>query len=264
MAHQRGSNGSFRKFQLKIALVAACAISGCAAQAPAPTTAAFNSRYGSYEARGSTVHIVRPGDTLYRIAQSYGISVERLERANRISDPRNLRVGQRLTIPAGDYAGSYAYGSAFAGANPWSGVPRGPREFAWPVASGTLSSPFGMRHGTMHEGVDIAAPEGTPVRAAGSGAVIYVGRLRGYGNVVILQHSGGYTTVYAHNERNFVRDGQTVERGQEIAEIGETGRATGPNLHFEVRYHNAAENPMAFLPDPNQSAGISFARANAD
>ena len=263
MAHRRGSNGSFRKFQLKIALAAACAISGCAAQAPAPT-AAFSPSYHSYESRGATIHVVRPGDTLYRIAQAYGVSVESLARANQIPDPRDLRVGERLTIPSSGYAGRYAYGNAFAGTNPWNGVPRGPREFAWPVAAGTLSSPFGMRHGTMHEGVDIAAPEGTPVRAAGSGAVIYSGRLRGYGNVVILQHSGGYTTVYAHNERNFVRDGQMIERGQVIAEIGETGRATGPNLHFEVRYHNEAENPMAFLPDPNRSAGISFARASAN
>lgn len=261
MAHQSGSNSFRIKFRLALTIAAALALPGCAAQSSAPSRFAYQS-HGS-ESHGATIHIVRPGDTLYRIAQTYGISTASLVRANHIANPKDLRVGEALTIPAGDEFGNYARASAFSGANPWIGVPRGAREFAWPVASGTLSSPFGMRHGTMHKGVDIAAPEGTAVRAAGSGTVIYAGRLRGYGNVVILQHNGGYSTVYAHNERNFVRAGQSVARGQAIAEIGATGRATGPNLHFEVRYNNEAENPMAFLPNPNQSDGIGFARASA-
>jgi len=112
----------------------------------------------------------------------------------------------------------------------------------------------------MHEGVDIAAPAGTPVNAAGAGVVIYTGWLHGYGNVVILQHSGGYVTVYGHDRRNLVRDGEHVARGQEIGEIGATGRATGPNLHFEIRYDNHPQNPLAYLPRPQPASGISFAR----
>jgi murein DD-endopeptidase MepM/ murein hydrolase activator NlpD len=90
--------------------------------------------------------------------------------------------------------------------------------------------------------------------------VIFVGHLHGYGNVVIIQHSGGYVTVYGHNQRNLVNDGASVVRGQQIAEMGSSGRASGPNLHFEVRYNNEAENPLAYLPEPNSSTGISFAR----
>jgi murein DD-endopeptidase MepM/ murein hydrolase activator NlpD len=116
-----------------------------------------------------------------------------------------------------------------------------------------------MRHGVMHDGIDIAAPAGTPVRAADDGVVLYSGRLRGYGNVVILQHSGGYVTVYGHNERNLVREGDRVARGQDIAELGATGRASGPNLHFEIRYENQAQNPLAYLPAREPPSEANFA-----
>jgi murein DD-endopeptidase MepM/ murein hydrolase activator NlpD len=117
-----------------------------------------------------------------------------------------------------------------------------------------------MRHGAMHDGIDIAAPIGTPILAADNGVVIFAGRLRGYGNVVIIQHSANYATVYGHNERILTREGEAVRRGEEIALMGMTGRATGPNLHFEVRYGNRPQNPLAYLPPPAASAGISFAR----
>lgn len=126
--------------------------------------------------------------------------------------------------------------------------PRSARQFGWPVTVGYVSSGFGMRHGAMHHGIDIAAPSGTPVHAADSGVVIYAGWLRGYGNVVIIRHSLDYVTVYAHNQANLVREGQEVRRSQVIAQVGRTGRATGPNLHFEVRYDNVAENPLSHLP----------------
>ena len=99
--------------------------------------------------------------------------------------------------------------------------------------------------------------------AADEGVVIFAGRLRGYGNAVIIQHSGGYVTVYAHNERNLAREGESVFRGQQIAEMGATGRASGPNLHFEVRYEKHAQNPLAYLPRPQPASGISFARNGA-
>jgi len=207
-------------------------------------------------------HTVAPGETVYRIAHQYGIGTDRLMAANGIGDPRDLRVGQLLVIPGvnvDDTSMPPATASAFGLPNPWS-VPRADRQFAWPVIAGMVSSPFGMRNGAMHDGVDIAAPAGTPVYAADDGSVIFVGHLHGYGNVVIVQHSDGYTTVYGHNRRNLVNDGARVARGQEIAEIGASGRASGPNLHFEVRYNNQAENPLAYLPEPNGTTGISFAR----
>jgi len=216
-----------------------------------------------YPSHAGAVHIVEPGDTLYHIAQEYNVSVEMLMTANGISDPRELRTGEHLMIPGRHGAGveeqDFATASALGYGNPWDVAPAD-RQFAWPVASGTVSSPFGMRHGAMHEGIDIAAPLGTPILAADSGRVIFTGRLRGYGNVVIIQHSGNYATVYGHNARILTREGASVARGQEIAEMGMTGRATGPNLHFEVRYDNRPQNPLAYLPRPAAEGGITFAR----
>ena len=227
-------------------MLALAGATGCFSQRPAP-------RYNPPLSRsyGRQTHTVARGETIYHIAHEYGVTPERLMAANGIGDARGLRVGEMLVIPAN--------GLAAASLGPpeiWT--PRADRQFAWPVMAGTLTSPFGMRHGVMHDGIDIAAPEGTPVRAADDGSVIYSGHLRGYGNVVIVQHSGGYVTVYGHNERNLVREGERVSRGQEIAELGATGRASGPNLHFEIRHDNQAENPLAFLP-PREPAGSSFA-----
>jgi murein DD-endopeptidase MepM/ murein hydrolase activator NlpD len=100
----------------------------------------------------------------------------------------------------------------------------------------------------MHEGVDIAAPAGTPVRAAAAGQVIFVGRMRGYGNLVIVQHQDHFVSVYAHDSANLVREGQIVRQGQVIGRVGRSGRTTGANLHFEVRYNNIARNPLLYLP----------------
>jgi murein DD-endopeptidase MepM/ murein hydrolase activator NlpD len=120
--------------------------------------------------------------------------------------------------------------------------------FDWPVIEGTVSSGFGIRHGAMHEGVDIAAPVGTPVRAAANGRVIFAGRMRGYGRLVIIQHDHHYVTVYAHDSANLVREGDIVSRGQLIGRVGRSGHATGANLHFEVRHNNIASNPLLYLP----------------
>jgi murein DD-endopeptidase MepM/ murein hydrolase activator NlpD len=117
----------------------------------------------------------------------------------------------------------------------------------WPV-EGTLSSPFGRRDGRVHDGIDVAVAEDTPVRAACDGVVAYAGNgLRGYGNVVIVQHAGALATVYAHNRALDVRQGELVTRGQVIARSGQTGRATAPHLHFEVRKDSIARDPLGYL-----------------
>jgi murein DD-endopeptidase MepM/ murein hydrolase activator NlpD len=226
---------------------------GCSASAPRTPPLA---RYGG--TRHPVEHLVRPGETVYHIAHAYGVSVGRLMEANHLSDARDLRVGQSLLIP-----GSYTYaslggGESAAGAM-WR-VPRASRQFAWPLWSGTVTSGFGMRHGAMHDGVDIAAPLGTAVHAAGSGVVVFVGRLNGYGATVIIRHSDNYVTVYGHNSRILVSEGSSVVRGQTIAEVGTSGRTTGPNLHFEVRYDNHAYNPLSYLTPPGPSPMESFAR----
>jgi murein DD-endopeptidase MepM/ murein hydrolase activator NlpD len=122
-----------------------------------------------------------------------------------------------------------------------------------------VSSGFGVRNGAMHQGIDIAAPEGTPVHAADAGTVIFSGALHGYGNVVIISHEDDYATVYGHNEVNLVREGTRGVRGQTIARIGTSGRTSGANLHFEVRYENVAHNPLAYLPEPPAAPGITYA-----
>ncbi len=233
-----------------LAIAAVIAVAGCAAS-PRPQ------QYSGIMRR-PVEHVVRPGETAYHIAHVYGVSVERLMEANHLGNSRDLRVGQRLLIP-----GAYAYaalgGAGHAPGAMWN-VPRAARQFAWPVWSGTVTSGFGMRHGTMHDGVDIAAPIGTPIHAAGSGVVIFAGRLNGYGNTVIIRHSDNYVTVYGHNSRNLVSEGAHVTRGQDIAELGTSGRTTGPNLHFEVRYDNLAYNPLSYLAPPGPSSTMSFAR----
>jgi murein DD-endopeptidase MepM/ murein hydrolase activator NlpD len=224
--------------------LAAIAITGCFSPSPPPPSSVLTAHPLS--------HRVQPGETIYHIARIYAVSPARLMTVNGLSDPRHLVVGQMLIIPLN-------HRTAAASLSLWP-VTRAERQFAWPVSGGLVSSPFGIRNGVMHDGVDIVAETGTPVHAADYGTVIFAGRLRGYGNAVILQHSGGYVTVYGHNQRNLVRYGAEVVRGQEIAELGSTGRATGPNLHFEVRFRGQPQNPLAYLPPPAPGSGISFAR----
>ena len=113
---------------------------------------------------------------------------------------------------------------------------------------GELTSRFGRRRGRRHEGIDVANRSGTEVRAAEGGRVIYSARLGAYGNVVIVRHDARYETVYAHNRRNRVRKGSHVRKGQVIAELGSTGNATGPHLHFEIRENDRARDPLLYLP----------------
>jgi len=234
-----------------VALAISIALAGCGDNSPPPSSLPIGSQR-------PVSHVVAPGETVYHIATEYGVSVGRLMSANGISDPRELRVGQVLTIPGAYRAASI--GTASRGVHRYTGE-RASRQFSWPVQNGVVSSGFGIRNGAMHSGVDIAAPVGTPVLAADSGVVIFSGTLHGYGNTVIIRHDDEYATVYGHNSRNLVSEGARVTRGQEIGEIGRTGRTTGANLHFEVREDNVARDPLAFLPEPATSDGISFAAA---
>jgi murein DD-endopeptidase MepM/ murein hydrolase activator NlpD len=114
-------------------------------------------------------------------------------------------------------------------------------------ARGRLSSPFGRRWGKMHEGIDLAGPTGTPIEAADSGKISFVGRRSGYGLCVMINHGNGLQTLYGHTSKVFVKAGQSVAKGQRIASIGSTGRSTGPHLHFEVRKNGIPVNPLAYI-----------------
>jgi lipoprotein NlpD len=119
--------------------------------------------------------------------------------------------------------------------------------FSWPVR-GKLIQPFSGTSSAPHDGIDIGNTPGSPILAAADGKVIFSDRLSSYGNVIIVEHSGGFTTVYAHNERNLVRKGARIRRGERIAILGASGRARSPHLHFEVRKENIARNPLYYLP----------------
>jgi murein DD-endopeptidase MepM/ murein hydrolase activator NlpD len=218
--------------------------------------------------------VVQEGETLYRIARQYGVDLDELMDLNQISDPRTLAVGRELALPPRrESAGGTPTRAASAQVQaPASGAPRDSsaggvsREaptspaasvrsapsgdapsFIWPV-KGVVYSRFGARGASRHDGIDIAAPEGTPILAAAEGEVIYSGVQRGYGNLVILRHVGGLVTIYAHNRENLVREGDRVGKGQTIGKVGRTGRATGPHVHFEVRRGTKPIDPQTVLP----------------
>lgn len=120
--------------------------------------------------------------------------------------------------------------------------------FIWPVPSSKkVSSHFGKRRGKHHDGVDIPAITGTNILASASGKVTYSGRMRGYGKIIVIKHDNGYHTVYAHNSKHFVKKGQSVSQGEVIAQVGSTGRSSGPHLHFEIRRNNKVRNPALYL-----------------
>jgi murein DD-endopeptidase MepM/ murein hydrolase activator NlpD len=129
-----------------------------------------------------------------------------------------------------------------------SGAPvvSGSGQLSWPV-SGPVTSGFGSRWGRMHEGIDIAVGQGTPVHAAAAGSIIYAGWMEGYGNLVVIDHGNGLSTAYGHNSTLASSVGQTVSAGQVIAYSGSTGHSTGPHVHFEVRVNGAPVDPLGYL-----------------
>lgn len=128
------------------------------------------------------------------------------------------------------------------------GHARPPFQLSWPLAQLAVTSPFGNRNRDFHEGVDFRASRGTAVFAAHGGRVVYSGsQIRGYGRMVVIKGAQGVSTVYAHNSRLLVKKGARVKEGQKIALSGNTGRSSGPHLHFEVRQGTQALDPMAWL-----------------
>jgi len=196
-------------------------------------------------------HLVERGESLYRIGQAYGVSPETLARVNGIKDADRIEVGQTIVIPHAHRqlpVGVITPERARDDRPAPPELPRGASPFVWPVEAGVLSSSFGPRGDSHHDGIDISTPEGTPVRAARAGRVLYSDRLRGYGNLVIIAHDEGYATVYAHNRENRRRAGEDVRQGDVIGVVGSTGKTSGPNLHFEIRKDNVARNPLFYLP----------------
>jgi murein DD-endopeptidase MepM/ murein hydrolase activator NlpD len=185
---------------------------------------------------------VRPGETLAAIGRLYGVNWQTLAKVNHLVDSNHIEVGQTIWIPS--QAGTGGSGVP-ALAVPSRFVPD--RRLHWPTA-GVLSSGFGMRGGRLHGGIDISGERGTPIVAVDEGVVMFSGRgPDGYGNVVMLDHGNGLMTLYAHNERNVVRQGQRVRRGQTVALMGDSGRASGTHVHFEVHQHGRLVDPLRWL-----------------
>jgi murein DD-endopeptidase MepM/ murein hydrolase activator NlpD len=229
----------------------------------------YDQVYNEYGDPKGVYHPVKKGQTLYSIAKAYGISAEELQRINGIRDPSDMDVGHHLWIPDRDRV---VYVAPTVDRAPGVSQPpvspkkksiakRKPapsrkksksatakRKLMWPVRGGVLTSRFGTRGGKNHHGIDIGARRGTPIRAAGPGTVKFSGwGPTGYGLMVIIKHPGNLTTVYAHNSRNLVKKGSKVKRGQMIARVGKTGRASGPHVHFEVRNDTHPKNPLLYV-----------------
>jgi murein DD-endopeptidase MepM/ murein hydrolase activator NlpD len=135
-----------------------------------------------------------------------------------------------------------------------AGRARGASRFVWPV-NGQLASEYGSKgEGLQNDGINIAAPKGTPVKAAASGVVAYAGNeIRGFGNLLLIRHADGWMTAYAHNDKLLVQRGDTVEQGQPIAHVGQTGNVVSPQLHFEIRRGKRAVDPLDQLGSQRSS-----------
>lgn len=229
-------------------------------------------------------HVVEPGQTLYRIARTYAVDEAHLAKVNRIDNPRRLEAGQRLYIPGATHPRQVSVDPPKAPPAPVVPPPPakaakpkpapssvktksvakkpvpigtaeeipGPRPvpgtFVWPVR-GQIVTDFGTAEGKSSKGIEIAVPHGTPVTAAAAGKVIYSGNgIRGYGNLIILEHADNFFTVYGFNAKNLVAVDSFVGQGDRIALSGAPSGGKSPRLHFEIRKGKTAANPIFYLP----------------
>jgi murein DD-endopeptidase MepM/ murein hydrolase activator NlpD len=192
-------------------------------------------------------YVVQAGETLAQLAARAGVPIDDLREINGLQPGEAVSPGRLLYVLYGEKGITPRIQESPA--EIVGSTPIEPARMRWPLAVPQLSSPFGFRQGRSHDGIDLAAPTGTPIFAAEGGKVLYAGdQVKGYGNMVVVEHVGGILTVYAHGSVLLVRTGDAVTAGQEIARVGQTGRSTAPHLHFEVRKGDQPQNPMRFLP----------------
>jgi murein DD-endopeptidase MepM/ murein hydrolase activator NlpD len=258
------------------------------AVAAAPAPAAPASRPVAMASAGPSVHVVNPGDTLISIAHHNHMSVAELAKANNLDASAKLRLGMRLNVPVTKTASAApvapapvaaaqpavampAPGTRVAAAGPQQSVrlaqagasadeaaPETPVKasettsalptFRWPVRGKVITTYGAKTNGKSNDGINLAVPEGTPVKAAEDGVVAYSGNeLKGYGNLVLVRHSNGYVTAYAHASEILVKRGDPIKRGQVIAKSGQSGEVGSPQLHFEIRKGSSPVDPLQFL-----------------
>jgi murein DD-endopeptidase MepM/ murein hydrolase activator NlpD len=255
----------------------ASTVAAAAAPATRPPASTSTPTPAPAAAATSGVHVVAAGDTLSKIARHYHKPVSEIIKANNIQANATLNVGDRLVIPGA--AAPAAKPSAAAPAKPAVSAVVNQNEpaqsasvvtpapdsldkdaaklaegtgalpkFRWP-ANGRIIAGYGpTTNGQQNDGINIALPENTPVKAAEDGVVAYAGNeLKGYGNLVLVRHPNGYVTAYAHAKELLVKRGDQVKRGQVIARSGQTGNVNAPQLHFEIRKGASPLDPTRFL-----------------
>lgn len=190
---------------------------------------------------GQYVYIHTPAH-VKKVAKTHGVTLDEL----RMHNPDKSLQGKEWIFVPSKVGIAYLLRDTYV-VEDYSSLGKG--RFIWPVPQFyKVSSSFGKRGGRNHDGIDIPAPKGTPIVAVDNGVVVYSDNgIRGYGNMIVVAHSDEIFTVYAHNNSNDVDKGDHVKKGQQIAEIGNTGRSTGPHLHFEIRVKNKVRNPAQYL-----------------
>jgi murein DD-endopeptidase MepM/ murein hydrolase activator NlpD len=262
-------------------------VSAAAAHEPAHETARAPQAVPAPHVSES-VHVVAPGETMMGIARKHGVTITALAKANNIQPFGKISIGQHLTVPGGHpvaerpmaerpvaaaapqvtrpltvpaekVASVPAQNARIATpethATTTESLPPQAAEaagslpsFRWPV-KGRIIAGFGPRtNGVPNDGINLAVPEGTPIKAADDGVVAYAGNeLKGYGNLVLIRHSNGYVSAYANASELLVKRGDTIKRGQVIAHAGQTGNVTSPQLHFEIRKGSTPVDPTKYL-----------------
>jgi len=232
--------GQFIMLKIVCVLLTAVTISACTThQRPIENT---RQRY----------YIVQPDDNFYSIAFTLEITAEQLRRANPWLNPLNISPGMRLSLPrylpdSNSVGDNRAHPENQFGNDDRASVRVLPPTFIWPLSRVEVSSHYGYRRGNLHTGIDLRGPRGTRIYASAAGRVIFSGRKRGYGLIIVIDHGRGLETAYAHNDRNIAKQGQQVKQGQVVATVGRSGNATGYHVHFEIREHGKAINPTRHL-----------------
>jgi murein DD-endopeptidase MepM/ murein hydrolase activator NlpD len=193
-------------------------------------------------------HVVKDGETGFGIALDYGVPWSVIAAASGIDSKAALRKGQSLIIPTVSATSAVTIPTPAASQSPSTTTSSG--RYIWPV-EGPIRRSFAARggSGSFHDGIDIISPAGTAVRASAVGTVIFAGDgPKEYGKTVIIHHGGRWTTTYSFLSRITVKDGEQVAAGERIGLVGETGLATQPQLHFEIRRNREAFDPVRYLP----------------
>jgi len=187
------------------------------------------------------------GDTLWEIAQKYDVDPYLLMSYNNIVKPERLKVGEKILVPGVDIAEEYQAIPVMS-ASVSRGTATGSDSWRVPL-KGTITSPFGKRGNGFHHGIDIAAKTGSKITTAKSGVVTFAGWKNAiYGYMVTVDHGNDFTSSYAHCSKVLVSVGQKVAAGTTLALVGETGDATGPHLHLELRKDGKIINPTLYIP----------------